>query len=128
MTAPTTTSNAGADASRETEHESVPEWAKVEAVKRLNEAAAGGHYKLPRDENSHSVLVAARLIAVHEEPPVDPLLIEARDIAASDYEARHPSASQWAGFCRDGWYDHDPEVVIALVALRRGIELAGETK
>lgn len=60
----------------------------------------------------------ARYIAEHEEPPFDPLLIEAREIAAT-----HRSA--WADEFRSGKYDEtSTEIPVALTALRRGIELA----
>lgn len=51
-----------------TENESPPQWALDEAVKRLNEAVGREFYE-PADV---AVLVLARHIAKHEQPPVDP--------------------------------------------------------
>jgi hypothetical protein len=62
----------------------------------------------------------ARYIASKEEPPVDPLLIEARKIAASQWEDR--TATRFIA----GDYDETDGVKAILAALRRGMELAKE--
>jgi hypothetical protein len=62
------------------------------------------------------------LIAPEPEPePVDPLLEEAREIAASCYDItnHHLAANMRRGIC-----DDQPSVVSALTALRRNLELA----
>ena len=58
----------------------------------------------------------ARYIAEHEEAPVDPLLIEAREIAQS-LNLHMPMAFA------SGDYDKCGEMLAAMKALRRGIEL-----
>lgn len=62
----------------------------------------------------------ARYIVAHEQPPVDPLLVEAREIAAT---CDLSGMANWRKFCRAGHYDGGSEVSIALAALKRGIEL-----
>jgi hypothetical protein len=57
---------------------------------------------------------------IREEPPVDPLLVEARKVCADYF-------SYAASYARDieaGLTDGGDPVPIALAALRRGIELA----
>lgn len=52
---------------------------------------------------------------------VDPLLIEAREVCAKVADQIKPSLSD---SYRDGDYDKDADVLYALAALRRGMELA----
>lgn len=66
----------------------------------------------------------ARYIAQHEQPPVDPLLLEAREIAAEVYERQ--SLPEFAGRLRDGFNDDDEATLSALAGLRRGIEIGRE--
>ena len=73
----------------------------------------------------HVVKAFARYIETHEEPPVDPLLIEAREVWA---KARDKSGeSEIARAYRDGSYDNNDRVILVLAALRRGMELAART-
>jgi hypothetical protein len=53
------------------------------------------------------------------EEPVDPLLVEARQIIADTCDT-HESKGQWL----DGVWDDEQEMAIALAALHRGMELA----
>lgn len=62
----------------------------------------------------------ARYIAAHEEPPVDPLLIEARKIAASQGRLTQLGVDCYLRGIRDD----DEWVKAALAGLKRGIELA----
>jgi hypothetical protein len=64
-----------------------------------------------------------RYIAAHEEPPVDPLLVEAREIALKFAlpGRMHGIAS---AFVRKGAADDTDSVKAVLAALNRGIELA----
>jgi hypothetical protein len=64
--------------------------------------------------------IAARL-AREGWMPVDPLLIEAREIFARQFEEAqaHGAARQ----CRDGKYDSHPHAKRILAALKRGIEI-----
>jgi len=62
----------------------------------------------------------ARYIAAHEEAPVDPLLIEAREICAVDAERnRLGIAEQY----RAGRMDNVPLLQLTIQGLRRGIEI-----
>lgn len=92
-----------------------PEWAKM----RVRELwAAEGKI----NPNGDWFRAFARYIAEHEKPPVDPLLIEARELAAdSAAKLQHPSVSD----IRAGRKDDDLSygVGLALAALHRGIEL-----
>lgn len=66
--------------------------------------------------------LAAGLIAEHEQPPVDPLLLEAREIAAQ--HCATINFPNMARILRDGKLDGNERVQIALMALHRGLELA----
>lgn len=107
----------------------VPEWAKKRACELANADISN---PIPYREShigsyGHSAITALALyIAQHEEPPVDPLLAEARTICADVWESRGSkvAASQY----RAGVFDagSGPSMSIALAALRRGMELAKE--
>ena len=91
------------------------------AWKRLEEIL--GHVPLRTHHINHKF---AAYIAEKEEPPVDPLLEEAREICARLYE-RESSKTLAKGY-REGKYDHELEsaasaLCIALAALKRGIEI-----
>lgn len=60
----------------------------------------------------------ARYIAEHEEAPVDPLLIEARDICAHESDVDLCALKY-----RNGDWDYTVTVKAAYSALRRGIEI-----
>lgn len=97
----------------------IPQWAQDKAqrltadeIDETSGLGAGLH---------HAMTAFARYIAGHEEPPVDPLLIEAREICAS----RDGVDAVQARSYRDGRHDAGGAVDTALAALRRGIELAG---
>lgn len=108
--------------------EEVPDWAKQRACELANAV------KIERAENPHwhpsefgdgaaSPLVAfARYIASKEEPPVDPLLIEAREIAARYCEDNCGLKSD-AQVIRSGHADRWAYTTVALAALKRGVEL-----
>lgn len=84
-----------------------PQWAIDRAYALANER---GH-----------INAFAAYIATHEEPPVDPLLIEARKIVAS---------GEVNGLVRSaihaGEWDTGTHVIRTLNGIRRGIELAKE--
>lgn len=101
-----------------------PDWA-FDRVKQILDSEYGAGWYM-RAMPSGGAKAFARYIAEHEEAPVDPLLIEAREIVASWYEA-HPDKvynSNTPEKIRSGEYDDRPETEQALAALRRGIELA----
>ena len=95
----------------------IPQWAKERACELANDEC-GRHAWFPDDCNQgYTTLTAlARYIAKHEEPPVDPDLITAREICARVClgQGRLRSAQNY----RDGTYDSDPEVQFVLTALK----------
>ena len=97
----------------------VPEWAIARAKSLRNEGFERG------DKTYTDVF--ARYIAEHEEEPVDPLLIEAREVVAN-YASDNKGYEIYAPAYRMGGRDGDAEVAVAYRALIRGIELAGEAK
>lgn len=74
--------------------------------------------------HEESLIEAARL-ARTGWTPVDPLLIEAREIVAKWIDANPNKLKMLASGVRYGAFDADPSVEQALAALRRGKELAG---
>lgn len=89
-----------------------PVWA-VERAKALRD---GGYARGDRT----LTITFARYIAEHEQPPADPLLVEARKLVA-DSSAIVDRAS-----VLNGRADDSVGVRMALSALRRGIEIAKE--
>ena len=93
-----------------------PDW----AIERVQEIT--GYYWPTSTVAGHAISTAfARYIAKHEEPPVDPLLIEAREVWARERE--ESGNSRVAALYRAGRYDSDPAIKTALAALKRGIEI-----
>ncbi len=105
----------------------IPQWALAQACEHLNaELKHNGsplRYRMSEAAYNVPIIVLARYIAAHEEPPVDPLLLEAREIVARFYDTKEGSRHR-AKLFRDGDYDNEPECAQALTALRRGMELA----
>ncbi len=68
----------------------------------------------------------ARYIMSKEEPPVDPDLIEAREVVCKNHHDKHPE-SPWhverAQRVREGCDDNLLEVMQALAGIKRGREL-----
>ena len=95
----------------------IPQWAKERARKLANEEC-GRHDWFPDDcDGMYATLTTlARYIAKHEEPPVDPDLIKAREICARVVEGidKHFVAAEY----RKGIYDNLSEVQFALTALK----------
>ena len=96
----------------------IPQWAKERACELANDEC-GRHAWFPDDCNQgYTTLTAlARYIAKHEDPPVDPDLITAREICARVAEELGGGQNQVVNY-RDGTYDTDPEVQFALTALK----------
>lgn len=63
----------------------------------------------------------AAYIAEHEEAPIDQLLLDARSIAADI--AEKDGQTIWSSRVDLGLEDGHPDVLIALAALKRGIEI-----
>ena len=72
--------------------EQPPEWAMQRACEELNAEQQHKRDKVrwhfPRDKELSSLLIPARLIAKHEQPPVDPILAAAREAVARMHEKR----------------------------------------
>jgi hypothetical protein len=103
----------------------IPEWAERRALELAKLQGAGrGQAKTDGHYYSDMLNGFARYIAEHEEPPVDPLLIEARGLAAGPIGAKGFDAAAYEILY--GQNDACADVQLALAALRRGMELAQE--
>lgn len=91
----------------------IPEWA-IDLAHQLANAEVSN----PRAVSTYSChhLALARYIALNEEPPVDPLLIEARRVACGYISAPMDEVLE-------GGFDSTHVVNVALAGLKRGIEL-----
>lgn len=94
------------------------------AIERALElAGASAHAAAAVRAHPHlysTTLAFARYIEQHESPPVDPVLLKARELAAGvahEIEG-YSDASDFAAGYRSGTYDNDPEVVAIVEALR----------
>lgn len=100
-----------------------PRW----AVARRNELVEAVFQEHGSDGLVHSDCVAlafARYIAAHEEAPVDPMLIEAREIVKATLSERSHSKCNCRTEIDAGKWDNGHKMVATVAALRRGIELA----
>ena len=96
--------------------DSPPEW----AWKRMRDLTA-----VEVATNAREVAFA-RYIAAHEEAPVDPLLLEAREIVkAVLHSGTGHTRCNCAAEIDAGKWDGKGKVETALRSLRRGIEIAG---
>lgn len=102
----------------------IPKWAVERAEELAAAEAEGGTTWTPLAD------AFARYIAAHEEPPVDPLLVEARQIAAEIRRSAREGAPYQqcsiAAKIEAGEWDDHQLVLSAERALRRGMELAKE--
>ena len=97
------------------------EWARKEALRRVNEQrAANGLVALPLTALSVGAMIQplAEMIEKHEQPPVDPDLLLAREIAAAEY-VKAGAEEHVAESALKGRYDTFPCVRAALAALKR---------
>lgn len=102
----------------------IPQWAKEKACELANrESDIPGFWDSDDVATVGTLRALARLIHETQPEPVDPLVIEAREIAAQwfDTEGDHSHAK----VVRNGEMDSGV-VHTALAGLRRGIELARE--
>lgn len=109
------------------EQEFPPDWAIEEAIKRsgIGELYNTADVKELREgTTAMSITLAARLIAQHEEPPVDPLVQIVREIGADiAFELGLPGISEeW----RKGKNDAKPTFRYYMRFLERGIEIGKE--
>lgn len=110
--------------------EEIPEWAWERAEVLCKAERSSTDWWTP-NRDFPSVSALARYIAQHEEPPVDPLLIEARKLYADAHRAGRfhlqlPGAVAKYGAAEKQILagDFDYRLEDTLAALRRGIELA----
>ena len=102
----------------------IPQWVWGEIDRRVGEPTPTTN----REWAMYSArlrCLAAELIAEHEQPPVDPLLIEARELAASE-RARAAIGQFTESEYRTGLADDTPIINLTLTALKRGIEIERE--
>ena len=106
--------------------ENIPQWALVRALSLAESCWTLEEAKNWLESNHYGEALAAfaRYIAEHEEPPVDPLLIIAREIVADEDASRTLNQTQAILEGHAG----QSKVNIALTALRRGMELADPSK
>lgn len=104
--------------------DNIPEWAKKRACDLANRSRPGfSPWKPKHVTPDYSALYALALhVMKHEEPPVDPLLLEARKIVADSYEGL--GCDETVDNVRNGAHDNGWSVTEVLKALKRGIELA----
>jgi hypothetical protein len=100
----------------------IPEWA-LERVLKLVETETGSSSGVALQVRFAAPFVLlrnafARYIAGHEKPPVNPLLIEAREICMGIKGINTDYLS--------GNYDHHAVIAATLAALCRGIEIGKE--
>lgn len=103
----------------------IPMWAKERAAELANTEVGVEDFWDVHDVAVFEILRAlARYIATKEEPPVDPLLIEARKAASEWAEVTFGPTSRFPDMYREGRSDDDSNMALAKIALRRGMELA----
>lgn len=96
----------------------IPHWAKKRACELANGEGGSAVCWRPSHVGEFALLTAlARYIAEHEDTPVDPDLIKAREICARVTEEWWGGQNQVVNY-RYGTYDTDPEVQFALTALK----------
>lgn len=94
----------------------IPQWAKERAIGLMDFEAKAAVPWTFKNVPGAAVDAFARYIAQHEQPPVDPDLVKAREICGQ-------VAEEWLNDealeeYRLGRYDDDPEVQFALSALK----------
>lgn len=104
----------------------IPQWAFERAAKLVNaEPGRGrGRYDAAGMAVYDAGRALARYISEHEEPPVDPLVLEMRTIASIPPWGN--SVGHRAQIISSGRGDHYFEAQLILAALRRGIEIGKE--
>lgn len=114
--------------------EEIPDWAIERAIPRPPNADYSGSKPWPvgdvRSDAKEKVPYACALmqlasyIAKYEQPPVDPMVLEARRIVECSVRWSPQTDRDLAS----GKNDDTPEIKIALAALRRGIEIGKDQK
>ena len=100
----------------------IPQWVKTRIMALCNEVKPGWLDEADDlNPTFPSVAAFARYIAEHEEPPVDPDLIEARKLVAGKYQSIRDH--DYAGWVNSGQKDDSSEVRLILSAIKRGREL-----
>lgn len=103
----------------------IPEWAKERVRQMIGREEVEDLHEPAKETIGRAF---ARYIAEHEGPPVDPLLIEAREIAAVAVEGAPGRFTFPPKSYREGERDDEPGVKAIIAALKRGMELAREAK
>lgn len=103
-----------------------PLWVRERACALANAADPTANWQPEQLEARQFIVGSMRAlmlhIAEHEEPPVDPLLVEAREISAE--HSRVCGQFEQAAEYRAGKWDDGATMRKVLIALRRGMELA----
>lgn len=99
----------------------IPQWALERAAELANKEMGEDYLSPTSIAGTYVGTALARYIAQHEEPPVGPMLIEARELAAKHYE--QVGSYILADATRSGERDSLGLIKVIAEALRRGIEL-----
>lgn len=103
--------------------EPIPQW----ALERAKEILVIGKREVIYHRDAERRV--ARYIMAHEEPPTDPLLLEAREIIAKWYECDSGlGAPIYCAAWRGGQLDGLTAMKWVMAALRRGMEMAREAQ
>lgn len=104
----------------------IPLWARKRAADLSTEYEwpVSASFGTEDVKGSRHLQAFAAYIAAHEDPPVDPLLIEARRIIAADYSQREYEGPSER--CLDGSCDESFVMRTTLAALRRGMALSSK--
>ncbi len=100
----------------------IPQWAWQRA-KDLSAAATGPILNWSADSVYASSRAFALYISEHEEAPVEPLLIEAREIVKAGLSERSHAKCNCRSEIDAGNWDNGGKVRAALTGIRRGMEL-----
>lgn len=94
-------------------NDDIPEWALAMASDlAFAENGPPVHY-------TRELVAFARYIASHEQPPVDPILLRAREIVANIYAER--GSPYYPKEVVAGNFDDDPSVEVVIRALKEGM-------
>ena len=100
--------------------EEIPQWALDRAANVACYDSWSGLCNLCSDDSGirRIVYMLARYIAQHEQPPIDPDLVKAREICARVAEEVAADRPEFQAHYRDGTYDEDTDVQFVLSTLK----------
>ena len=102
----------------------IPQWARERACELMDEYAPNHAWAARYNAPVRVIESFARYISQHEQPPVDPLLIEARGIVKATLTPKNHTGCSCREDIDAGKWDNGQKVRASLAALKRGMELA----